>query len=134
MTLSASGITTALQGLFVSDDTKYKAQVGVATNQVETAVAGVNAANREFAVGLLAECIRRETVASDTELPQIAQAVNNFADAQVLAGHQRVRESQKEGAVTTVVTTLQQRVGGFYQGGLKTFTNAGKEDQFEIVF
>ncbi|GEM_PF-4403714 len=134
MTITTSGITTALQGLLVSDDTAYKGQVGAAKDQVEAAVAGVNAANRKFAVGLLAECIRRETGASAADLPQIAQAVNGFADAQVLAGHQKVRDSQKGNAVTAVVTTLQQYAGGFYQGGLKTFTNAGKEDQFEVVF
>jgi hypothetical protein len=134
MTVSASGIITALKSLLVSDDSRYKSRVGVARDQVEAAVAGVHSANREFAVGLLAECIRRETGAPETDLPGIVQDVNRFADAQVLAGHTKTRDSQKGNAVETVVDTLRQHFGGFYSGGLKIFTNAGKEDQFNMIF
>ena len=132
--ISGSGITAALQNLLVSDDTKYKGQVSGAKAQVEQAVAGVNSANREFAVELLAKCIRRETGASETDLPQITQTVNAFADAQVLAGHTKVRESGKANLVAKFVEVLEEYAGSFYQGGLKTFTHAGKEEGLNTIF
>ncbi|MBI1857687.1 MAG: hypothetical protein HYR97_01005 [Candidatus Melainabacteria bacterium] len=132
--ISGSGIVTALQNLLVSDDTRYKGLVGGAKAQVEEAVAGVNSANREFAVGLLAECIRRETGVPETDLPGITQAVNAFADAQVLAGHAKVRSSETGNAVTRFVEVLEEYAGSFYQGGLKTFTHAGKEEGLNTIF
>lgn len=133
--VSGNGVVAALRsGLLVSDDTRYKQQIGAQTEKVEQAVAGVNTANREFAVGLLAKCIQRETDSPDKDLPAIARQLNAAADQLVLTRRSLTNETLKGDVVKKVVDALQSHFGSFYSAGLKEFIKAGNEERFVSVF
>ena len=133
-TVSDSGVVAALRGLQVSDDTRYKQAIGVQQERVEQAVAGVNTANRAFAVKLLAECIKRETGGSEADLLEIETKLNAAADSIALARFSTRLDEQKVDVVKRVVDVLNYNFGDFYSAGLKKFTEAGNEGRFDAVF
>lgn len=134
VTISDSGVVAALRGLQISDDTRYKQTLDVEKERVERAVAGVNTANRNFAVGLLAECIRKETGGSDSDLPEIITKLNAAADSIALARFSQKIDEQQSDVVKRVVDALKSNFGDFYAAGLKEFTKAGNEDRFAAIF
>ena len=133
--VSTSGIVSALRNsLLVSDDTRYRQQVGAQTERVEQAVAGVNTANRNYAEGLLAQCIQRETDAPDTDLSAIRTQLSTAVDQLVLTRRSLKHETLKGDVVKEVADALESHFGSFYSAGLKEFIKAGNEERFASVF
>lgn len=126
MTVSGVGgvkITPTVLGdvfrsLVISDDTEYRKEIQGAKEGVEQALRGVNAANRDFAVCLLAKCIQRETGISDIVLAEVAEGINGFVDGLVRANISQSHLQKKEETVSGIIDELRLATENTYKRGL----------------
>ena len=117
-TITPRGLGDVFRSLIISDDSAYKQQIQGAKNGVDEALVGVNTANRQFAVKLLAKCIQRETGIPSSALPEVEGELNAHVDGLVRANISQSQLEKKEQTLQTIVDELRDATKNTYQQGL----------------